>query len=95
MCHYSHFNTEEREISRVLKAQGLSMRAIAKKLVNLHLLSAENLNEILILMANTLHITLINYTLNAVKEEQMKTQMVYLNNFFLKAHRFPKFLMMY
>ena len=32
MCHYSHFNTEKREMSRVLKAQGLSIRAIAKKL---------------------------------------------------------------
>lgn len=32
MCHYSHFTTEEREMSRVLKAQGLSIRAIAKKL---------------------------------------------------------------
>ena len=91
----TQIDTEEREISRVLKAQGLSMRAIAKKLVNLHLLSAENLNEILILMVNTLHITPINYTLNAVKEEQMKTQMVYLNNFFLKAHLFHKSLMMY
>lgn len=32
MCHYSHFTTEEREMSRVLKAQGLSIRAIAKRL---------------------------------------------------------------
>lgn len=24
MCHYTHFTTEEREKSRVLKAQGLS-----------------------------------------------------------------------
>ena len=32
MCHYSHFTTEEREMSRVLKAQGLSIRAIAKTL---------------------------------------------------------------
>ena len=32
MCHYTHFNTEEREMSRVLKAQGLSIRAIAKRL---------------------------------------------------------------
>lgn len=32
MCHYSHFTTEEREMSRVLKAQGLSIRAIAQKL---------------------------------------------------------------
>ena len=23
MCHYTHFSTEERELSRVLKAQGL------------------------------------------------------------------------
>ena len=32
MCHYSHFTTEEREMSRVLKAQGLSIREIAKRL---------------------------------------------------------------
>ena len=32
MCHYTHFTTEEREKSRVLKAQGLSIRAIAKEL---------------------------------------------------------------
>ena len=32
MCHYINFNTEERKMSRVLKAQGLSIRAIAKKL---------------------------------------------------------------
>ena len=32
MCHYSNFTTEEREMSRVLKAQGLSIRAIAKTL---------------------------------------------------------------
>lgn len=32
MCHYTHFTTEERELSRVLKAQGLSIRAIAKEL---------------------------------------------------------------
>ena len=25
MCHYTHFTTEERELSRVLKAQGLSI----------------------------------------------------------------------
>ena len=30
MCHYNHFTTEERELSRVLKAQGLSIRAIAR-----------------------------------------------------------------
>ena len=30
MCHYTHFTTEERELSRVLKAQGLSIRAIAR-----------------------------------------------------------------
>ncbi len=30
MCHYTHFTTEEREKSRVLKAQGLSIRAIAR-----------------------------------------------------------------
>ena len=30
MCHYTHFSTEERELSRVLKAQGLSIRAIAR-----------------------------------------------------------------
>ena len=28
MCHYNHFTTEEREKSRVLKAQGLSIREI-------------------------------------------------------------------
>ena len=32
MCHYTHFTTEEREKSRVLKAQWLSIRAIAKEL---------------------------------------------------------------
>lgn len=32
MCHYTHFTTEEREKSRVLKAQGLSIRAIAREL---------------------------------------------------------------
>lgn len=30
MCHYTHFTTEEREKSRVMKAQGLSIRAIAR-----------------------------------------------------------------
>ena len=32
MCHYTHFTTEERELSRVLKAQGFSVRAIARTL---------------------------------------------------------------
>ena len=32
MCHYTHFSTEERELSRVLQAQGLSIRAIARML---------------------------------------------------------------
>ena len=32
MCHYTHFTTEKRKKSRVLKAQGLSIRAIAKEL---------------------------------------------------------------
>ena len=32
MCHYTHFTTEERGLSRVLKAQGLSIRAIARML---------------------------------------------------------------
>lgn len=32
MCHYSHFTTEEREMSRVLKSHGVSIRAIAKTL---------------------------------------------------------------
>lgn len=32
MCHYTHFTTEEREKSRVWKAQGLSIRAIAREL---------------------------------------------------------------
>ena len=32
MCQYTYFTTEEREKSRVLKAQGLSIRAIAKEL---------------------------------------------------------------
>ena len=26
MCHYTHFSTEERELSRVLKAQGSSLQ---------------------------------------------------------------------
>jgi len=30
MCHYTHFITEKREKSRVMKAQGLSIRAIAR-----------------------------------------------------------------
>ncbi len=30
MCHYTHFTTEERELSRVWKAQGLIIRAIAR-----------------------------------------------------------------
>ena len=41
MCHYSHFTTEEREMSRVLKAQGLSIVCVtmmcdkrAKKVAN-------------------------------------------------------------
>ncbi len=32
MSHYKHFTTEERELSRVMKAQGFSLRAIARKL---------------------------------------------------------------
>ena len=32
MNHYTHFTTEEREESRVLKAQGLSIRSIGRKL---------------------------------------------------------------
>ncbi len=32
MCHYTHFTTEERELSRALKAQGLGIRAIAREL---------------------------------------------------------------
>ena len=32
MCHYTILSTEERELSRVLKAQGLSIRAIARML---------------------------------------------------------------
>ncbi len=32
MCHYTHFTTEERELSRVWKARGLSIRAIARML---------------------------------------------------------------
>lgn len=32
MCHYTHFSTEERELSRVLKAQGISIREIARTL---------------------------------------------------------------
>lgn len=32
MCHYTHFTTEEREMSRVLKAQGFSIRVIARTL---------------------------------------------------------------
>lgn len=32
MCHYTHFSTEERELSRVLKAQGFSIWAIARML---------------------------------------------------------------
>ena len=32
MCYYTHFTTEERKLSRVLKAQGLSIRAIARML---------------------------------------------------------------
>ena len=32
MCHYTHFTTEERELSRVLKAQGFNIRAIARTL---------------------------------------------------------------
>lgn len=32
MCHYTHFTTEEREMSRVLKAQGFSIRVIARML---------------------------------------------------------------
>ena len=34
MCHYTHFTTEKREKSRVMKAQGLSIRAIARYLVS-------------------------------------------------------------
>ena len=32
MCHYTHFTIEERESSRVLKAQGFNVRAIARTL---------------------------------------------------------------
>ena len=32
MSHYTHFTTEERELSRVMKAQGLSLREIARRL---------------------------------------------------------------
>ncbi len=32
MCHYTHFTTEERELSRVWKTRGLSIRAIARML---------------------------------------------------------------
>ena len=32
MSHYSHFTTEERELSRVMRAQGFSDRAIARSL---------------------------------------------------------------
>ena len=32
MCHYTHFTTEERELSKVLKAQGFNVRAIARTL---------------------------------------------------------------
>ena len=32
MSHYIHFTTEERELSRVMNAQGFSFRAIARKL---------------------------------------------------------------
>lgn len=32
MCHYSHFTTEERELSRGWKSQGLCIRAIARML---------------------------------------------------------------
>ncbi|MGN0688596.1 MAG: helix-turn-helix domain-containing protein [Oscillospiraceae bacterium] len=32
MCHYTHFTPEEWELSRVLQAQGLSSRAIARML---------------------------------------------------------------
>lgn len=34
MCHYTHFTTEKREKSRVMKAQGLGIRAIARYLVS-------------------------------------------------------------
>ncbi|MCM1060154.1 MAG: helix-turn-helix domain-containing protein [Eubacterium sp.] len=36
MCHYTHFTTEERELSRVMRAQGFSDRAIAKALNRSH-----------------------------------------------------------
>ena len=32
MSHYTHFTTEERELSRVLKAQGLNQTQIAERL---------------------------------------------------------------
>ena len=32
MSHYTHFTTEERELSRVMRAQGFSDRAIARSL---------------------------------------------------------------
>jgi IS30 family transposase len=32
MCHYIHFPTEERKISRVMKKQGMSIRKIARNL---------------------------------------------------------------
>ena len=36
MCHYTHFTTEERELSRVMRAQGFSYHAIAKALNRSH-----------------------------------------------------------
>ncbi|MCM1023607.1 MAG: hypothetical protein NC395_06065 [Prevotella sp.] len=34
MCHYTHFTTEEREMSRVMRAQGFSDRVIAKVILS-------------------------------------------------------------
>ena len=65
MRHYTHFTTEERELSRVLLAQGFSLRAIARKLNRRRRAYAENLLEIL---RQTLHIQRIT-RINSIKND--------------------------
>ena len=67
MCHYTHFTTEEREKSRVWKAQGLSIRAIARELGRSPSSVSLNSEETAMPTVTTQHIMQINYTGNGGK----------------------------
>lgn len=62
MCHYTHFTTEEREKSRVLKAQGLSIRAIARELGRAPSSVSREFGETAMPTVTTQHIMQIDYT---------------------------------